>query len=466
MLSAKERMSIKKIHMPQRDAKERINDFNEVPIGYTLEQAITEASRCLNCKNSPCVDGCPVSINIPGFIKKVEENDIKGAVDVLMDKNQLPAICGRVCPQEKQCEANCVVGKKGESVSIGNLERFVADYSRKHNLISLPKVESKKNIKVAVIGSGPGGLTGSVELQKLGYEVTVFEALHKAGGVLFYGIPRFRLPGDVIDFEINGLKKLGVKIETNILIGRTFTIDQLFQEGFKAVLVTTGAGLPTMLNIQGENLKGVLSANEFLTRVNLMRADKFPDYSTPVKIGKKVVVIGAGNTAMDACRTALRFKPEFVKMVYRRSRDEAPARIEELKHAEEEGVDFNFLTAPVRFIGDENYNVKQLEVMKMELGEPDSSGRRRPVPVEGSNYFIETDMVVSALGFGVNPLIVSTTAGISTSKWGTILVDENGMTSKEGVFAAGDIITGGSTVIMAMGQAKKAAVGIHKYLSN
>jgi glutamate synthase (NADPH/NADH) small chain len=459
-------MKIPRTEMPIRDGEIRKNDFDEVPLGFSLEQAIVEASRCINCGNPHCVEGCPVNIDIPGFLKALENGDMQSSINILMNTNQLPAICGRVCPQDEQCEAVCIIGKKNEPVAIGNLERFVADYAIKHKLIPdfTPTEAMEIDQKIAIAGSGPAGLTVAAELRKLGYKVKIFEALHKAGGVLFYGIPRFRLPADVIDNELNNLKKMGVEIELNALIGRTYTIDGLFEEGYDAVMVGTGAGLPKMLGIPGENLKGVFSANEFLTRVNLMRADKFPEYITPVIVGKDVVIVGAGNTAMDACRTAMRFHPNSVTVVYRRSREEAPARTEEILHAEQEGIKFLFLNNPVEMIGDDEYNLKEMKVIKMELGEPDEDGRRRPITIKGSEYNIKCDMMVSALGFGVNPLISSTTEGIDTQSWGAIKVDENGMTTKEGVFAAGDIITGGSTVIMAMGQAKTAAVGIDKYL--
>ncbi len=464
-LSKKEKFKIKRTEMPLRPSEVRNKDFMEVPIGYEDVEAVVESSRCLDCKNPPCVKGCPVGIDIPKFLEKVYEKDMQAAINVIMEKTQLPAICGRVCPQDEQCELVCVVGKKNKPVAIGNLERYVADYARYHNL--LPKITFEKELdqKVAIIGSGPAGLTAAAELRKKGYQITIFEALHKAGGVLFYGIPRFRLPGDVIDAEIKAVTDAGVKIVLNTLIGRTLTIEQLFEQGFDAIMIGTGAGLPKMLGIEGENYKGIFSANEFLTRVNLMRADRFPEFITPVVMGKKVVVIGAGNTAMDAARTALRFSPESVTVVYRRSREEAPARTEEIEHAEQEGVQFKFLTNPIKFIGDDNYNLVGMEVVDMELGEPDASGRRRPKPIEGTNRVIETDMVVQSLGFGVNPLISSTTEGIELTKWGSIKVDEDGMTSRDAIFAAGDIITGGSTVIMAMGQAKTAAKGIDKYLS-
>ena len=465
-LKTKDRMKIKRTEMPLRDPEVRKHDFHEVPIGFTMEQAVTEAARCINCGKPHCVEGCPVNIDIPGFLKALENGDMQSSINILMNTNQLPSICGRVCPQDEQCELVCIVGKKNKPVSIGNLERFVADYAIEHNLIPdfTPTDAMEIDQKIAIAGSGPAGLTVAAELRKLGYKVKVFEALHKPGGVLFYGIPRFRLPAKVIDNEINNLKKMGVEIELNALIGRTYTVDGLFEEGYDAVMVGTGAGLPKMLGIPGENLKGVFSANEFLTRVNLMRADKFPEYITPVIVGKDVVIVGAGNTAMDACRTAMRFNPNSVTVVYRRSREEAPARTEELLHAEQEGVKFMFLNNPVEMIGDDNYNLKEMKVIKMKLGEPDEGGRRRPIAIEGSEHNIKCDMMVSALGFGVNPLITSTTKGIDVNAWGAIVVDENGMTTKEAVFAAGDIITGGSTVIMAMGQAKVAAKGIDRYL--
>ena len=465
-LKTKDRMKIPRTEMPLRDADVRKHDFHEVPIGFTLEEAIVEASRCIDCGKPHCVAGCPVSIDIPGFLKALEKGDMQKSINILMDTNQLPAICGRVCPQDEQCELVCIVGKKNKPVAIGNLERFVADYATTHNLIPdfTPTDAMEINQKIAIAGSGPAGLTVAAELRKLGYQVKVFEALHKPGGVLFYGIPRFRLPAQVIDNEINNLKAMGVEVELNALIGRTYTVDHLFSEGYDAVMVGTGAGLPKMLGLPGENLKGVFAANEFLTRVNLMRADKFPEYITPVIVGKDVVIIGAGNTAMDAARTAMRFKPNSVTVVYRRSREEAPARTEEIEHAEQEGVKFLFLNNPVEMTGDDEYNLREMKLIKMELGEPDEGGRRRPIAVKGSEYNIKCDMMVSALGFGVNPLITSTTEGIDVNSWGAIVVDDNGMTTKEGVFAAGDIITGGSTVIMAMGQAKTAAVGIDRYL--
>ncbi|MBI5192358.1 MAG: NADPH-dependent glutamate synthase [Nitrospirae bacterium] len=452
--------------MPEQEPHARVGNFAEVPLGYVQVTAFEESKRCLeNCK-APCVKGCPVGIDIPSFIKRIEAGDYIGAARTLKKYNLLPAICGRVCPQQEQCELVCVVGKKGPSVAIGRLERFAADYERMSGAIEVPEVAAPTGKRVAIVGSGPAGLTGASELARLGHKVTIFEALHRPGGVLVYGIPRFRLPIDVIDTEIDILKKMGVEIICNAIIGKTLTIDDLFAEGYDAVLVGTGAGLPYFMNIPGENLCGVYSANEFLTRVNLMRADQFPDSSlTPVFLGKKVAVIGAGDTAMDAARTSARLKPEKVTVYYRRSREEAPCLPREMEHAEQEGVDFKFLTNPVRFIGDENYFVKGMECIKMELGEPDASGRRSPKPVAGSEYIEEVDTVVMALGFGVNPIIKETTPGLETNKKGIIVVDPaTGKTSREGVYAAGDIITGGATVIKAMGQAKKASKAMHEYL--
>ena len=464
-ISNKDRMQITIQVMPEQAPEVRVNNFTEVPFGYALEVALEESKRCLDGCKAPCVKGCPVGIDIPGFIKKIEAGDFVGAARSLKKYNLLPAICGRVCPQQEQCELVCVVGKKGPSVAIGRLERFAADYERMSGIIELPDMEPPTGRRIAIIGSGPAGLTGASELARLGHKVTIFEALHRPGGVLVYGIPRFRLPVDVIDHEIEILKKMGVEIICNAVIGKTLTIDELFEQGYEAVLIGTGAGLPYFMNIPGENLCGIYSANEFLTRVNLMRADMFPDNITPVYLGKRVAVIGAGNTAMDSARTAIRLNTEKVTVYYRRSREEVPCLPREMEHAEQEGVEFKFLTAPVRFIGDENYFVKKMECVKMELGEPDDSGRRSPRPIPGSEFIEEVDTVVMALGFGVNPIIKQATPGLDTNKKGVIIVDPaTGKTSREGVFAAGDIITGGSTVIKAMGQAKIAAKGIHEYL--
>lgn len=464
-ISNKDRMQITIQDMPEQAPEKRVKNFTEVPLGYAAEVALEESKRCLDGCKAPCVKGCPVGIDIPGFIKKIEAGDFMGAAKSLKKYNLLPAICGRVCPQQEQCEMVCVVGKKGPSVAIGRLERFVADYERMSGVIEMPDMEPQTGRRIAIIGSGPAGLTGASELARLGHKVTIFEALHRPGGVLVYGIPRFRLPIDVIDTEIEMLKKMGVEIICNAVIGKTLTIDDLFDQGYEAVLVGTGAGLPYFMKIPGENLCGIYSANEFLTRVNLMGADKFPDNITPVYLGKHVAVIGAGNTAMDAARTAARFKDTKVTVYYRRSREEVPCLPREMEHAEQEGVEFKLLTSPKRFIGDENYFVREMECIKMVLGEPDASGRRSPRPIPGSEYIDKVDTVVMALGFGVNPIIKQATPGLETDKYGVIIVDPaTGKTSIEGVYAAGDIITGGSTVIKAMGQAKIAARGIHEYL--
>ncbi len=450
----------------EQEAKVRANNFKEVCLGYDLDLAINEASRCLNCKNPKCVGNCPVSIDIPGFIKNLKDGNIKEAAEVIAKASALPAVCGRVCPQEVQCEGKCVLGIKGEAVAIGKLEKFVADYVRENN-IELDIEINKNNKKVAVVGSGPAGLTCAGDLAKMGYDVTIFEALHEAGGVLVYGIPEFRLPKDsVVKAEIENVKKLGVKIETNVIVGRTVTIDELLEEeGFEAVFIGSGAGLPKFMGIKGENANGVFSANEFLTRNNLMKAYK-NEYDTPVKIGKKVAVVGGGNVAMDAARTALRLGAE-VHIIYRRSEEELPARKEEVHHAKEEGVIFDVLTNPIEIIEDENGWVKGMKCVKMELGEADSSGRRRPVAIEGSEFIIDIDNVVMSLGTSPNPLISSTTKGLETNKWECLVADEeSGATSKEGVFAGGDVVTGAATVILAMGAGKKAARGIDKYIKN
>ncbi len=454
--------------MPTRPAEERIQDFNEVATGYTKELALKEAERCLQCPTHPCVDGCPVSIDIPGFIAQIKEGDFIAAAKTLKETNTLPAVCGRVCPQEEQCEEVCVVGKIDEPVAIGRLERFAADYERSQGTVSLPKIAPDSGKKVAVVGSGPAGITVSYELLQAGHHVTIYEALHELGGVLVYGIPEFRLPKKIVAAEIDTIKKMGAEIRLNMLIGKTKTIDQLMEEeGFDAVFIGTGAGLPMFLNLPGENLNGISSANEFLTRVNLMKAFR-EEYVTPVKVGKKVSVIGAGNVAMDSARSALRVGGEGteVSIVYRRSREQMPAREEEIHHAEEEGIIFNLLTNPLRFIGDEKNNVTAMECIKMELGEPDDSGRRRPVPIEGSEHIVETDTVIVALGTMPRKFIAQTTPDLKTSDWGTFLVDEEtGATSKEGVFAGGDIVTGSATVIQAMGAGRDAARAINEYLS-
>ena len=460
---------MKKHAMPEQDPKERARNFDEVALGYDEETAVSEAARCLNCKVPQCRKGCPVQVNIPGFIAKIKERDYDGAISVIQESNSLPAVCGRVCPQENQCEKYCVLGKKGEPVGIGRLERFAADRKMAKEEEIEPIVFAPDAKKVAVIGAGPAGLTAAGDLVKKGYRVTVFEALHVAGGVLSYGIPEFRLPKDkVVKKEIAHLEKLGVKIELDAVAGRLYTVDELMQEeGFDAVFVGTGAGLPHFMGIPGENLNGVYSANEFLTRCNLMKAYQFPKYATPIHVGKNVAVVGGGNVAMDAARTALRLGAEHVYIVYRRSLEELPARAEEVHHAEEEGIDFRLLNNPVEVIGDENGWVKELRCVRMELGEPDASGRRRPVPIAGSEFDLSVDTVIVAIGTGPNPIVASTTPGMDTNKRGNIIADEEtGATTKAGVFAGGDIVTGAATVILAMGAGKKAAAAIDEYLRN
>lgn len=457
-------MSMTKVPMPEQDPNVRNKNFKEVALGYTKEMAMEEATRCLQCKNPLCMQGCPVNVPIPGFIEKVAAGDFEAAYDIITSENALPAICGRVCPQENQCEGKCVRGIKGEPVAIGRLERFVADYHMANAVKSQPEI-AKNGKKVAVVGCGPAGITCAGELAKKGYEVTIFEALHKAGGVLSYGIPEFRLPKDLVAKEIESVENLGVKIETNVIIGRSITIDELMEDGYQAVFVGSGAGLPRFLNIPGENLLGVYSANEFLTRVNLMKAYNFPESPTPVKVGKKVAVVGAGNVAMDAARTAKRLGAEEVYIVYRRGEDELPARAEEVHHAKEEGIIFKLLNNPCAIHGNDGW-VSGMEVIKQELGEPDASGRRSPVPVEGSNYVIDVDTVIIAIGQSPNPLIRQTTPGLDTQKWGGIIVDEDTMkTSKDGVYAGGDTVTGAATVILAMGAGKKAAKAIDEALA-
>lgn len=451
--------------MPEQEPKKRIQNFNEVALGYTREKAIREASRCLNCKNMPCVEGCPVNIQIPLFIKKIKEGDFMGAIHVIKETNALPAVCGRVCPQETQCEQRCVLGKKGEPVAIGRLERFAADYEAQQGDIRAPEIAKPTGKKVAVIGAGPAGLTVAGELSKKGHDVTVFEALHKAGGVLVYGIPEFRLPKSIVQREVDYVSKLGAKIKVDVIVGQAVTMDELFAQGFDAIFVGTGAGLPYFLNIPGENLNGVYSANEFLTRSNLMKAYLFPEYDTPIRVGNKVAVIGGGNVAMDSARVAKRLGAENVYLVYRRSRAEMPARAEEAHHAEEEGIDFRLLTNPVRIVGDENGWVKGIEVVKQQLGEPDASGRRRPVDIPGSNYIIDVDVVIVAIGQGPNPILTQSGAGLELRKSGNIVADpETGKTSRKGVFAGGDIVTGAATVILAMGAGRKAAAAMDEYL--
>lgn len=451
-------MSPKKNEMPSQAPEVRARNFDEVALGYTEEQAIDEAKRCLNCRNMPCVSGCPVRIHIPAFIAKVAEGDFEGAYRVISEASSLPAVCGRVCPQETQCESKCVRGIKGESVGIGRLERFVADYHMKH---SEEKVaEPKKNgHRVAVIGSGPASLACAGDLAKRGFDVTVFEALHTPGGVLVYGIPEFRLPKEIVRREIDGLRELGVDIECNMVIGKILSIDELEERGYEAVFIGTGAGLPKFMNIPGENLPGVLSANEFLTRVNLMKAYR-EDSDTPIRRSSRVAVVGGGNVAMDAARCALRLGAKEVSIVYRRSEAELPARREEVEHAKEEGIVFRFLTNPTEILAGEDGTVGALKCVEMELGEGDASGRRRPVTKEGSDFVIEADTVIMALGTSPNPLIKSTTEGLETQKWGGIVADEHGLTSRENVYAGGDAVTGAATVILAMGAGKAAAQAI------
>ncbi|MEW9924136.1 NADPH-dependent glutamate synthase [Clostridium butyricum] len=454
---------MKRTPVTEQAPEVRAKNFEEVCLGYTEEQAIKEANRCLGCKKPKCVEGCPVSVNIPGFIAKAKEGDFEAAAKEIAKYSALPAVCGRVCPQESQCEGKCVLGIKGEAVAIGKLEKFTADWSRK-NKIDLSDVEAPNGKRVAVIGSGPAGLTCAGDLAKKGYDVTIFEALHEAGGVLVYGIPEFRLPKeDVVKAEIENIKKLGVKIETNVVIGRTITIDELMkEEKFDAVFIGSGAGLPKFMGINGENANGVFSANEFLTRVNLMKAFK-EEYETPVRAGRKVAVVGGGNVAMDAARTALRLGAE-THIVYRRSDAELPARAEEIHHAKEEGIIFDVLTNPTEILTDENGWVKGMKCVKMELGEPDASGRRRPVVKENSEFVMDVDTVIMSLGTSPNPLISSTTEGLDINKWKCLVADENGLTTKEGVYAGGDAVTGAATVILAMGAGKKAAAAIDEYL--
>lgn len=456
---------LKRQLMPKQPPDKRIHNFNEVSLGYSAEQAIVEASRCLQCRDSPCVKGCPVGINIPAFIKCVKEGDFDKSIAIIKERNSLPAMTGRVCPWENQCEAACILSKTGEPVAIGRLERFVADHEMKKGY-KLPKIANPTGYKVAVVGSGPAGLTAAADLAKLGHSVVIFEALHKPGGVLSYGIPEFRLPKNIVKTEVSYVEKLGVSIETDIVIGKLITVDELLEQGFDAVFIASGAGAPNFLNLPGENLCGIYSANEFLTRSNLMKAYAFPEYDTPIKVGKTAAVIGGGNVAVDAARTALRLGADEVYIVYRRSEKEMPARIEEIENAKEEGVRFEFLTNPVRFLGDESGWIVQMECIRMELGEPDESGRRRPIQIKGSEFLMNVDTVVVAIGQKPNPLIPRTTKGLQITRWGTIVVDEkSGKTTKDRVWAGGDIVSGAATVIEAMGMGKKAAKSIHEYLT-
>lgn len=465
-IPTKERMKIPRKKMPEREPEVRNKDFYEVNLGLKEKMAREEAKRCLDCANPQCVMGCPVGIDIPMFIKLIEIGDFERSIQVMKETNSLPAICGRVCPQETQCEIVCTMQKAtGVPVAIGNLERFIADYEREQGKVFIPDLPPSTGYRVAIIGAGPAGLTVAGDLVKKGHHVVIYEALHVAGGVLVYGIPEFRLPKKTLQAEVDYLQKLGVKLKTNFVVGMTATLDDLRAEGFDAFFIGTGAGLPNFMRIPGENLIGVYSANEYLTRVNLMRAFDFPKYDTPVFLGKNAIVLGGGNVAIDSVRTAMRLGAETATIVYRRSRVEMPARVEEVKHAEEEGIVFHFLTIPTRFIGDEKGYLKAMECLKMKLGEPDSSGRRRPIPIEGSEFIMETDLTVVAIGNSPNPLIPQTTPELEVGKWGNVEVDWNTMaTSIEGVYAGGDIIRGGATVILAMGDARIAANEIDKYL--
>ena len=457
-------MRMDKNPMPEQAPDVRNKNFLEVTTGYTEEMAIDEAQRCLNCKTRPCMEGCPVSVKIPEFLTFMKDGDFEGAYQKIKETNALPAVCGRVCPQEKQCESKCVRGIKGEPVGIGRLERFAADYHMA-NVEDKIEVHQWNGKKIAVVGSGPSGLTVAGDMAKRGYKVTVYEAFHTAGGVLMYGIPEFRLPKDIVQKEISTLKKMGVDIQTNVIIGRTLTVDELFNDmGYDGVYIGSGAGLPRFMGIEGESLNGVYSANEFLTRINLMKGYKFPEYDTPVYVGKNVAVLGGGNVAMDAARSAKRLGAENVYIVYRRGREELPARAEEVEHAEQEGIEFKLLQNPTRILGNEDGWVDGMEVIKMELGEPDESGRRRPVEIAGSEEVLDIDTVVVAIGQTPNPLIRQTTEGLETNKRGCIIADENGLTTREKVYAGGDVVTGAATVILAMGAGKKAAEALDKEL--
>jgi len=450
--------------MPEQSPEKRISNFEEVPLGYTEEMALQEANRCLQCADPTCVSGCPVNIDIPGFIKLIKEKEYRGAIEYIKEFNILPAVCGRVCPQEVQCEQACILGKKKEPIAIGALERYIADWERKNSLKACPDCKPPNNIKIAVIGSGPAGLTCAADLARKGYDVTIFEALHKGGGVLVYGIPEFRLPKEIVKEEIETLEMLGVKIEYNKIIGKILTLEELRETGYKAFFIGVGAGLPIMIDIPGLNLNGVLTANEFLTRANLMKAYKFPEYDTPINIGKIITVIGGGNVALDSARVALRLGAEKVIVVYRRSENEMPARRAEYHHAQEEGIEFQFLTNPIEIIGDAYSNVEKLKVIKMKLGKPDSSGRRRPIPIENSEFYIPTDTVILAIGTRANPVLIKTIPDLKLTKYGYIDADEYGRTSIQDVFAGGDIVTGSATVISAMGAGRIAAKMIDEYL--
>jgi glutamate synthase (NADPH/NADH) small chain len=468
-LKPKERLKIPPTPMPEQKPAERISNVDEVPFGYTVELAKKEAMRCLQCKKAPCVAGCPVEIDIPGFIQAILDEDYRKSINLIKETNILPAVCGRVCPQEEQCQKTCLVGKSHKSidqaVQIGKLERFAADWEMEQGEAESPKIKPPTGKKIAIVGSGPAGLTVAADVRRAGHEVTIFEALHKPGGVLIYGIPEFRLPKAIVMREVKNLEKMGVELKTNMVIGKIYTIDDLFENGYDAVFVGTGAGLPLFMRIPGENLNGVYSANEYLTRANLMQAYSFPETDTPIARSRNVAVFGGGNVAMDSARTALRLGAENVYLIYRRSRAEMPARVEEVHHAEEEGVKLCLLQNPLRIIGDENGWVKEIECIKMELGEPDESGRRRPVPIKDSEFIIPVDTCIVSIGNASNPLVPNTTPDIATNKWGNIVADDETLkTSKKGVFAGGDIVLGAATVILAMGQGRKAAAAINEYL--
>jgi glutamate synthase (NADPH/NADH) small chain len=452
--------------MSEQPAQVRRRNFNEVPLGYEEEQAVKESERCLQCKNPGCMQGCPVGIDIPGFISLIKQREFTKSIRHIWKSNSLPAVCGRVCPQESQCEGACILAKKGEAVAIGNLERYVADRERMTGKGDLPPKAASTGKRVAVVGSGPSGLTVAGDLIQKGHAVTIFEAFHKPGGVLVYGIPEFRLPKEIVFSEVNFLERLGAKLECNAVIGKSVTLDELFEEGYDAIYLGVGAGLPRFMNIPGENLIGIYSANEYLTRSNLMRAYRFPEYDTPIVIGKDVVVFGAGNVAMDSARTAMRLGADRVRIVYRRSRDEMPARSAEIHHAEQEGIEFHLLTAPTRFLADGKGRVTGVECLQMRLGDPDASGRRSPVPIQDSKFHLDCDLAVIAVGAGANPLLTTVTPGLKLNKWGYIIADpETGKTTKKGVWAGGDIVTGSATVILAMGAGRKASESMHQYLT-
>ncbi|PID56017.1 glutamate synthase (NADPH), homotetrameric [candidate division KSB3 bacterium] len=461
----KRRMRIPRHKMPAQSPAERSRNFQEVNSGYSPELAMEEAMRCIQCPAPKCVKGCPVKVKIPDFIACIAQGDFQEAARVLHEDNALPAVCGRVCPQEEQCESLCILGARGEAVAIGHLERFAADYEREHGNIEIPEIPKSSGKKIAIIGAGPSGLTAAGDLAKQGHGVTIFEALHLAGGVLMYGIPEFRLPKEIVGVEIDALTRLGVKIETSAVVGKTYTIDELFEIGFHAIYIANGAGLPKFMRIPGENLNGVYSANEYLTRSNLMKAYEFPHYDTPIARGRNVAVFGGGNVAMDAVRTALRLGAENAYLIYRRSEVEMPARNEEIEHAKEEGIQFHLLTNPTHILGDEQGRVKGVQCLKMELGEPDASGRRRPIPIEGSEFIVDVDTVIVAIGTGPNPLLAQSTPDLEMNTWGYIVTDDKtGATNKAGVFAGGDIVRGAATVILAMGDGRVAAKAIHDYV--